>query len=72
MTQLTTFVPSYACNNTNSGRNMFVRRLWLKYITNIEEHFVCYLYIKELCIIICLTFNGDKNDIAWNEPGTGD
>ena len=38
------------CGNSgrNSGRNTFVRKLWITYITNIEVHFVCYLCITDL------------------------
>ena len=32
----------------NNGRNMLVRKLLIKYIMNLEVHFVGYLYITDL------------------------
>ena len=34
-------------NGGNSGRNMLLRKLWIKYIVNIVVHIVGYLYIKD-------------------------
>jgi len=33
----------------SSGRNMLVRKLWLKYIIKIELPFVGYLYRMNMC-----------------------
>jgi len=41
----TTFVPLYSYNNTSITLNTLVRTKWIKYIINIEMHFVGYLYI---------------------------
>jgi len=44
----TTFVPLYSYNNTSITLNTLVRMKWIKYIINIEMHFVGYLYIMNL------------------------
>jgi len=44
----TTFVPLYSYNNTSITLNILVRIKWIKYIINIEMHFVSYLYIMNM------------------------
>ena len=44
----TTFVPLCSYNNTSITLNILVRMKWIKYIINIEMHFVGYLYIMNL------------------------
>ena len=54
VTQLTTFVSSYYCNNKkpedgrSSGRNMLVRIYLIIYLMKTDVHFVGYLYIMEV------------------------
>jgi len=42
------FVLLYSYNNTSITLNILVRIKWIKYIINIERHFVGYLYIMNL------------------------
>ena len=44
----TTFLTLYSYNNTSITLNLLVRIKWIKYIINIEMHFVGYLYIMNL------------------------
>jgi len=44
----TTFVRLYSYNNTSITLNILVRMKWIKYIMNIEMHFVGYLCIMNL------------------------
>jgi len=55
----TTFVPLYSYNNTSITLNTLVRIKWIKYIINIEMHFVGYLYFMNLitrCIFMKQTY----------------
>ena len=49
-----TFVPLYSCINNNIAWKILVRIEWIKYIINIEMHFVGHLYITDL-ITTCIS-----------------